>query len=79
MTPLYTVCQVMWIGGTILIFASWVHAVSYTFGWLGFGIALGGTLLSVVAKQIAHEAQEVGSAYQAPSANSDASADRPNN
>jgi hypothetical protein len=61
---MYKFCWAMWIGGTILIVASWVNVVSITVGWVGFGIALAGTLISRVAhhrlQQTALKASEIG-------------------
>jgi len=51
MTPMYKFCWAMWIVGTILIVASWVNIVNPTVGWVGFGVALLGTLLSFGAQQ----------------------------
>jgi hypothetical protein len=51
MTTMYKLCWAMWIGGTILIVASWADVVSPTVGWIGFGAALVGTLLSFLAQQ----------------------------
>ena len=30
----------LWIVGTVLIVLSWLHMVSYTVGWIGFGIVM---------------------------------------
>jgi hypothetical protein len=51
MTLLYKFCWVFWIAGTAIIVASWLDIVTPTVGWLGFGIALAGTLLSLGAQQ----------------------------
>jgi hypothetical protein len=48
---MYKFCWAMWIGGTILIVASWANVVTPTIGWIGFGVALIGTLLSFGAQQ----------------------------
>ena len=36
----------LWISGTILIILSWTGTVSPTVGWVGFGMALVGSLIS---------------------------------
>jgi hypothetical protein len=51
MTRMYRFCWALWIGGTILIVASWTDVVTPTIGWIGFGVALAGTLLSFGAQQ----------------------------
>ncbi len=43
----------LWLGGTALIVASWTDAVTPQVGWMGFGIALAGTLLSSVSNRVA--------------------------
>jgi hypothetical protein len=67
---MYKFCWGMWIGGTILIVASWVDIVSPTVGWVGFGVALLGTLLSFVAQQrrqqIQPRAPEINDGDQTP-------------
>jgi membrane-bound ClpP family serine protease len=72
MSAMYKFCWVLWIGGTILILASWVDVVSPTVGWVGFAIALIGTLLSFVAqKQPLHsesKSPKAGLEDQTPSA-----------
>lgn len=45
---LYRISWGLWIAGTILIVMNWMRIVSPTIGWVGFGIALVGTLLSLV-------------------------------
>ena len=57
MTALYKFCWVLWIGGTILIVASWGDIVTPTVGWIGFGVALAGTLFSIVAQQSPRKGQ----------------------
>jgi hypothetical protein len=57
MTTMYKFCWAMWIGGTILIIASWVDIVSPTVGWIGFGVALLGTLLSFGIQQRQQQTQ----------------------
>ncbi len=45
-----SVCQFawyLWIGGSALIVGSWFDVVSVKVGWIGFGVALAGTLLSM--------------------------------
>ncbi len=51
MTPLYKFCWVLWIAGTAIIVASWLDIVTPTVGWVGFGVALAGTLLSLGSQQ----------------------------
>ena len=51
MTRMYKFCWAMWIGGTILIIASWSDVVTPAIGWFGFGLALAGTLLSFGSRQ----------------------------
>jgi hypothetical protein len=72
MTALYKFCWAIWIGGTILIVASWADIVSPTIGWVGFGVALLGTLLSFGAQKRPHrlrpEPPEVGHEDQTPTA-----------
>lgn len=53
MTPVYKFSWVLWIGGTLLIVASWVELIPVTIGWIGFGIALAGTLLSMASNKLA--------------------------
>ena len=57
MTMMYKFCWAMWIGGTILIVASWGDIVSPTVGWIGFVVAMGGTLLSLGARQPQQQGQ----------------------
>ena len=45
---LYKLAWFVWIVGTILIVMSWNGTVSPTTGWVGFGIALVGVLLSFI-------------------------------
>lgn len=49
MTTLHKFCWVLWIGGTATIAASWADVVTPTIGWVGFTVALVGTVLSRVA------------------------------
>ncbi len=51
MTRMYRFCWVLWIGGTAVIVASWLNIVTPAVGWVGFGVALAGTLLSFGAQQ----------------------------
>lgn len=37
----------LWIGGTVMVALSWTGSVSGRTGWIGFGIALAGTILSL--------------------------------
>jgi hypothetical protein len=57
MTGAYIFCLAMWIGGTILIVASWVHLVPPTIGWVGFGVAFVGTIVSSGIQQPSGEWQ----------------------
>ena len=41
-------CWLLWISGSILIVASWGNVVPPAIGWIGFGIATAGTLLSYI-------------------------------
>jgi len=50
MTPLYRACWALWVCGTALIVLSWVDVVPVTIGWVGFGVAVVGTLLSFAAQ-----------------------------
>ncbi len=43
---LYKLSWVLWIPGTIAIMASWFNLVPARIGWIGFWVALAGTLLS---------------------------------
>jgi hypothetical protein len=45
----YKAAWVLWICGTILIVGSWASIVPNEVGWVGFVVALGGTLLSFVS------------------------------
>ena len=45
-------CSPLWIVGTALIVLSYVHAVSYRTGWIGFVIALTGAGLSTLLRLI---------------------------
>jgi hypothetical protein len=51
MDTLNKVCWAMWIGGMFLIVGSWAGVVTPTLGWVGFGVALLGTLLSFGAQR----------------------------
>jgi hypothetical protein len=51
MNPTYKFSLVLWVGGTALIVASWVNIVTPKVGWIGFGIAAAGTLLSWVSNR----------------------------
>ncbi|MBS0207850.1 MAG: hypothetical protein JSS27_02750 [Planctomycetes bacterium] len=42
----YRLCWVLWIFGAILIVLNWGNIVSPTIGWIGFGVAMTGTVLS---------------------------------
>jgi hypothetical protein len=41
----------LWISGTALIVLSWVHVVPHKVGWVGWGVALFGTLLSFAGRR----------------------------
>jgi hypothetical protein len=49
-TPLHKIAWALWIGGTILIVGSWISIVPNPIGWVGFGVALAGTLLSMASQ-----------------------------
>jgi hypothetical protein len=40
------VAWALWIPGTVLVIGSWVDVVPVTIGWIGFGVAIVGTLIS---------------------------------
>ncbi len=48
---MYKFCWAMWLGGTLLIVASWANVVTPPVGWVGFAVALAGTLLSFGAQR----------------------------
>ena len=50
MNVTYKVAWVMWIGGTVLIAASWFNLVDPLVGWVGFAVAGAGTLLSLLGR-----------------------------
>ena len=80
MTTMYKLCWAMWIAGTILIAASWANFVSPTVGWIGFAVALAGTLLSFVSQQRPQLPQKqpgIAPEHQTPRAESGAAAERP--
>jgi hypothetical protein len=72
MTAMYKFCWALWIVGTILIAASWADLVTPTLGWVGFGIALVGSLLSFGAQRPPQQSwpnpPEVGVEDQSPDA-----------
>jgi hypothetical protein len=47
---MYKACWALWVGGTALILLSWVNVVPTAVGWVGFGAAAAGTLLSFAAQ-----------------------------
>jgi hypothetical protein len=51
MMSVHKLSWALWIGGTILIAASWIDVVTPQIGWVGFGIAVVGTMLSRVNSQ----------------------------
>jgi hypothetical protein len=40
------VCGLVWISGTAVIVASWLDVVTPAVGWIGFTVALAGSMLS---------------------------------
>ena len=50
MTPLYKISWGLWIVGTVLIVGNWIGVIPNSIGWIGFGVALAGTLLSFVSQ-----------------------------
>jgi hypothetical protein len=42
------IAWILWIPGTALIVGSWIGVIPVTIGWVGFGLALTGTLISAV-------------------------------
>jgi hypothetical protein len=42
--------QGLWIAGTVVIVLSWMHVVPAKIGWIGFAVALTGTLLGYCRK-----------------------------
>lgn len=47
---LHKIPQGLWIAGTAVIVLSWMHVVPNKVGWIGFGIAMLGTLLGYCRK-----------------------------
>jgi hypothetical protein len=43
-----SIAWILWIAGLVLIIGSWTGTVPVEVGWVGFGIALVGTLLGNV-------------------------------
>jgi hypothetical protein len=52
MNAAYRFSMVLWIGGTAPIVGSWAEEVTPQVGWIGFGIAGAGTLLSMVSNRV---------------------------
>ena len=52
MNAAYRFSMALWIGGTALIVGSWINIVTPQVGWVGFGIAGAGTLLSMVSNRV---------------------------
>lgn len=48
---LYRVSWALWIAGTAVIVLSWTHAVTAQVGWIGWGVALAGTVLSFFGRR----------------------------
>ncbi|HVX83424.1 MAG TPA: hypothetical protein VH253_01265 [Phycisphaerae bacterium] len=44
-------CGVMWLMGTVVIVLSWVNVVPAWVGWIGFGVAGVGWLVSLVVRR----------------------------
>jgi hypothetical protein len=45
------VCNALWLIGTVLIVLSWVNAVTPVVGWIGFGVAGVGWVISLGLKR----------------------------
>ena len=45
---LHKLSWILWIPGTVVIMLSWFNLVPARIGWIGFWVALAGTLLSFV-------------------------------
>jgi hypothetical protein len=52
MNLVYKFSMVLWVGGTVLILGSWTDVVTPEVGWIGFGIAGAGTLLSMASNRL---------------------------
>ena len=48
---IHKIPNALWISGTVLIVLSWVNVVPNKVGWIGWGVALFGTLLSFAGKR----------------------------
>jgi hypothetical protein len=46
---MYKAAWVLWIGGSVGIVLSWIEVLTPEVGWIGFGVATFGTVLSLVA------------------------------
>jgi len=55
MNRVYRFSMVLWAVGTALIVGSWVDVVTPHVGWIGFGVALSGTILSMVSNRVSSE------------------------
>ena len=48
---LYKIAWLFWIAGSIVIGLSWVNVVTPRVGWIGWGVALFGTVLSFFSRR----------------------------
>jgi hypothetical protein len=48
---IYKIAWGFWIVGSIIVALSWVNAVTSKAGWIGWGVALFGTVLSFLGKR----------------------------
>lgn len=47
---LYRFSWLLWIAGTAVIVLSWTQAITPQVGWIGWGVALAGTVLSFLGR-----------------------------
>jgi hypothetical protein len=66
---MYKLCWCLWIGGTAIVAANWLDIVGPSVGWIGWGVALAGTLLSFGAQQAPRQ--------QAPKASAEFAVEEP--